>query len=333
MKWLTLGLCLLTFAAMAASGPRTIYYEAHGWGFRLDEGILTAHWGFPSESVPPGRGLYGWNFRPMTTRLGFRLLFPRLESWPDGRTILYLGVWILLVPLSAATALLWWLGRRRIPPGHCRRCGYNLTANTSGRCPECGTTCASGQGKAVTMPEQSRVRRILGWKIIDEGGIAVLQPLLKRCDGKACKEYPELTRVPDLSLRSQIRKCARRRSLTLGTVLRTVAISLIAAVAMWLAPMFFQAYWKPTTLQQVLSGVLAFLTFNLLLLAIISWSAGHINDKRYRRALRIELTGAGFPTCEQCGYDLTGNLSGICPECGTACDIKQPSITQDRLQV
>jgi hypothetical protein len=25
-------------------------------------------------------------------------------------------------------------------PGHCSRCGYNLTANTSGVCPECGTT-------------------------------------------------------------------------------------------------------------------------------------------------------------------------------------------------
>ena len=24
------------------------------------------------------------------------------------------------------------------PPGHCRHCGYNLTGNVSGRCPECG---------------------------------------------------------------------------------------------------------------------------------------------------------------------------------------------------
>ena len=27
----------------------------------------------------------------------------------------------------------------RHPPNHCRRCGYNLTGNTSGVCPECGT--------------------------------------------------------------------------------------------------------------------------------------------------------------------------------------------------
>ena len=25
------------------------------------------------------------------------------------------------------------------PPGHCRRCGYNLTGNESGVCPECAT--------------------------------------------------------------------------------------------------------------------------------------------------------------------------------------------------
>ena len=29
--------------------------------------------------------------------------------------------------------------RRQILEGHCRECGYNLTGNTSGVCPECGT--------------------------------------------------------------------------------------------------------------------------------------------------------------------------------------------------
>ena len=32
-----------------------------------------------------------------------------------------------------------WDRRLRFPPGHCQRCAYNLTGNTSGVCPECGT--------------------------------------------------------------------------------------------------------------------------------------------------------------------------------------------------
>ena len=31
-----------------------------------------------------------------------------------------------------------WEGLFRPPPGHCQKCGYDLTGNVSGRCPECG---------------------------------------------------------------------------------------------------------------------------------------------------------------------------------------------------
>ncbi len=47
---------------------------------------------------------------------------------------LHLGVLIILLP----TAILWRRDRRRAK-GQCHRCGYNLTGNTSGVCPECGT--------------------------------------------------------------------------------------------------------------------------------------------------------------------------------------------------
>src|SRR5262245_42439737 len=35
-----------------------------------------------------------------------------------------------------------------------------------------------------------------------------------------------------------------------------------------------------------------------------------------RHSLRSRFTAR--PLCTSCGYDLTGNLSGVCPECGTA---------------
>jgi hypothetical protein len=50
----------------------------------------------------------------------------------------------LFLPLLAtalSSTFLWWLDRRRVPPGHCS-CGYNLTGNVSGVCPECGTAVA-----------------------------------------------------------------------------------------------------------------------------------------------------------------------------------------------
>ena len=45
----------------------------------------------------------------------------------------------------------------------------------------------------------------------------------------------------------------------------------------------------------------------------LRWYSRH----RYRRFLRERLNSQGIPICMKCGYDLTGNVSGICPECGS----------------
>ena len=51
----------------------------------------------------------------------------------------YIPLWFLF--LLFALAAKWLSGDRSRPPsGHCG-CGYDLTANTTGRCPECGTGC------------------------------------------------------------------------------------------------------------------------------------------------------------------------------------------------
>ena len=46
--------------------------------------------------------------------------------------------WIPLLALAIPTVWLWWPERRH-PPGHCRKCGYDLTGNVTGVCSECGT--------------------------------------------------------------------------------------------------------------------------------------------------------------------------------------------------
>lgn len=60
--------------------------------------------------------------------------------WPR-RTWLYtfIPLWIPLVLVAAATGLLWWLDRPpRCGVPSCVVCGYDLTGNVSGACPECG---------------------------------------------------------------------------------------------------------------------------------------------------------------------------------------------------
>jgi hypothetical protein len=47
-------------------------------------------------------------------------------------------LWIPFLLVAMPTTLLFWRDRRCVPAGHCRKCGYNLTDNVSGVCPECG---------------------------------------------------------------------------------------------------------------------------------------------------------------------------------------------------
>lgn len=45
--------------------------------------------------------------------------------------------WLFLIVAALPTAFLFWRDSR-YPPGHCQRCGYDLTGNVSSVCPECG---------------------------------------------------------------------------------------------------------------------------------------------------------------------------------------------------
>lgn len=62
-------------------------------------------------------------------------ILPQFESIP-GYLRFSLPIWISLCVVAIPTVWLWRLDRRRAP-SVCR-CGYELTGNMSGRCPECG---------------------------------------------------------------------------------------------------------------------------------------------------------------------------------------------------
>jgi hypothetical protein len=50
------------------------------------------------------------------------------------------------------------------------------------------------------------------------------------------------------------------------------------------------------------------------LVVLVSWLGSFSTRSRLRGLLAEEQ----HQTCQQCGYDLTGNVTGVCPECGTA---------------
>ena len=83
-------------------------------------------------------GAPGWHTAPCAWRWG--LTRPSLQT-RQFRTDLWFPLWIVFAAVSVPTAIIWiWSSPPR--PGHCVSCGYDLTGNKSGRCPECGTPTA-----------------------------------------------------------------------------------------------------------------------------------------------------------------------------------------------
>ena len=78
-------------------------------------------WGFECERYPDG-----WEDSQYA-------IVPTLDV---ARRELTVPVWLAFVVFSVLTAI--FLRRERIAPGYCQHCGYDLTGNVSGRCPECG---------------------------------------------------------------------------------------------------------------------------------------------------------------------------------------------------
>ncbi len=66
----------------------------------------------------------------------------------------------------------------------------------------------------------------------------------------------------------------------------------------------FSGWFEDFRWMIVLAGLIAFLVM--------------LHVMGQRDSLRLQFDG--FPRCSECGYNLTGNLSGVCSECGTVID-------------
>lgn len=119
-----------------------------------------------TAAVYSGAAVYSFERPP--SPLAFELHDLRNYPW-SMRLLLALGIApdsqrtdVVVVPLWPAVLLLLLLGAAlryrgtRPAPGHCRRCDYDLTGNTSGRCPECGAAAKPPRASACAARPDDR---------------------------------------------------------------------------------------------------------------------------------------------------------------------------------
>ena len=150
---IALGALLLvtSFAAISFNWRAERLTLAHGgatltyWSTGCSWGDL-AHWPRAGVCVEPP-----WNRDELWSGCYWRPLKGGF-SFVGSQRVAYFPVYMLLPPLVLAAWLL------RVPnrtASSCNGCGYNLTGNVSGRCPECGTVVAT----PPPVPEASTTRQ------------------------------------------------------------------------------------------------------------------------------------------------------------------------------
>ena len=124
LKWVATSLCVVVAVlAVAARSCRLVESDGRLVGGWID-GTLWVMWApDPNGYIHVDDGPdVSWRYLHLGSEL-------RVVAIPE---------WLVFLLVGGPTALLWWLDRRRFRPGQCQGCGYDLTGNVSGRCPECG---------------------------------------------------------------------------------------------------------------------------------------------------------------------------------------------------
>ena len=160
LRWSVTILNLLVLAIWLASGWMAVWARTSTVFLNLGEGIVRLDSLGPYHRPAPQdigvRWFWGGprNIRSLFSQRAlpvFRWTGP--YSWGSWGTVSrVIPLWLVQALCGVPAILLWavwWRTRRRYAAGRCQACGYNLTGNVSGRCPECGAaTGAQAQGQA-----------------------------------------------------------------------------------------------------------------------------------------------------------------------------------------
>ncbi len=131
-KWIGVVACVLLAVAWVGSAWFTVFWANNCTAIFTKGGAIHLNNAYPAYGGP-----LGWSFWGPTGVDSRPVLLPHRYSSPGFPLRIAIPLWIPLLIFAVPTFILWRRDRRH-PPGHCQRCGYDLTGNVSGRCPECG---------------------------------------------------------------------------------------------------------------------------------------------------------------------------------------------------
>ena len=123
--------CILIAGLWGVALFRYVSYQGGRGHLRLSNGMV-AIW-IATTGKEAFLNTRGWIVRPDNVE---QMWAPHLRIYRRS-IMLAVPMWMLLHGAGIPTVLLWWRDRQPLP-GCCQFCGYDLTGNVSGVCPECG---------------------------------------------------------------------------------------------------------------------------------------------------------------------------------------------------
>ena len=128
------------------------HYYDHPWIWSIEAGNILGHRLGQRMGTTLARGFSVERMSPP----GFFPAPPIVTEMPGGEMRATIPLWLFIGIIGTPTYF-WWRGSRKKPskPGHCPRCGYDLTGNTSGVCSECGERTSN----SIEIPPRTKPQR------------------------------------------------------------------------------------------------------------------------------------------------------------------------------
>ena len=124
-KWVVVAVWVAASVFFAPRAVRVVHWQGD-YGIKLE---IPTRMEVPRSGIPGDHPLPVYHMRVMWS--------PEIDrDIASGFTRLCVPLWPAVLLAWSYVLFRWW--KRRVRPGYCVGCGYDLTGNVSGVCPECG---------------------------------------------------------------------------------------------------------------------------------------------------------------------------------------------------